>query len=161
LINPAEQLPGLQPLPTTPTEEDSDIDRQAEQSALQTYAEDAARLGEKINAAAEEFAEAIRDYRDDQLTLEQLEERFSSFASKVQGPMREIDALSPPPIAAEIHQTLTGGLAQCDKAIDEMDQWFETQDSGTKETTIVLVASCLDQVAKAKEELEKLLVLSQ
>ena len=37
-----------------------------------------------------------------------------------------------------------------------MDNWFDTQDSDTKEAAALLVATCIDQVTSAGEELEAL-----
>ncbi len=140
-------------LPPSEQPEIDDDDR----SALLAYAEAVANLGEKISEAGETFGKSAVAYRNGEITLAEFRSKFSSFKSKVRGPIQEINGLSPPPEAAAIHQKLTGGLEKCEQGIDLMDGWFDTGDSGTKEATMLLVASCIDQTTQAAEELEELL----
>ena len=128
----------------------------SEQSALLLYAEAVFDLGGKITEAGENFGEAALAYRDDEITLEQFRNKFSSFKSKITGLIQDINALSPPSSAEQIHQKLTGGLSKCAQAISLMDEWFDTQDSGTRDATALLVSSCISQVNSAADELEEL-----
>jgi hypothetical protein len=41
-------------------------------------------------------------------------------------------------------------------AVDLMDGWFNTRDSGTKEAAMLLVAACVDEVSVAGDELSNL-----
>ena len=39
------------------------------------------------------------------------------------------------------------------QAIDLMDDWFDTQDSGTREVVVLLVTECVEEVQTAGQEL--------
>ena len=127
-----------------------------DQAALLAYAETVSTLGEEISEAGEAFGRSAVIYRNGEITLAEFRSQFSSFKSKVRGPIQEINGLSPPPEAETIHQKLTGGLEKCDQGINLMDDWFDTGDSGTKEATMLLVVSCIDEVTAAGAELEAL-----
>ncbi len=139
-----------EPTPEEETESDS------EQAALLAYAEAVAKLGEKITEAGEKFGASALAYRNGELTLDEFRSKFSSFKPKIQGFIQEVDKVSPPPEAEDVHQKLTSGLDMCNEAVGLMDEWFDTQDGGTKEATALLVASCIDQVEEAGDELETL-----
>lgn len=127
-----------------------------EGSALLVYAKAVADIGREIREAGEAFGESAIAYRNGEMTLDEFQNKFSSFKSKVRGLLQQIDRLSPPPAAEAIHQELTGGLAKCNDAIDLMDEWFDNRSNGTKEATALLVAACMDQVNEATSELEAL-----
>ncbi len=146
---------------TSPDVDDNDgqseVDDNDRQSALLAYAKAVIKLGEKINEAGEKFGEAAIAYRNGEITLDEFRNKFLSFAPKVKELIQEIDRLSPPPEAETIHKKLTGGLDNCNEAVGLMDDWFDTGDSDTKEVAAILVASCINQVTEAGDELEELL----
>ncbi|MCL4294804.1 MAG: hypothetical protein KJ077_03720 [Anaerolineae bacterium] len=152
------------PGPITPTEsaksspqaEPTATGSNNEQAVLLVYLKAVANLGEKINAAGQKFGQDALAYRDDELTLAEFQDSFLSFVPHVQGAIREINQLKPPPPAQAAHHKLTTGLNQCNEAIELMDQWFDTFNDDTKETVALLVASCMDQVDAARDELEGL-----
>jgi len=47
-------------------------------------------------------------------------------------------------------------MAKCDDAIDTMEQWFASPNSGTKETAILLITDCIEDMTAAQEELTDL-----
>jgi hypothetical protein len=135
--------------PEGPTESDDGDDR----SALLAYAKAVEDAGKRLNEAAQDFWETVLAFRNAQLTLDEFREEFSAFGTKASSLIQEIDQLSPPRDAEAIHQKLTGGLVKCDQAIDLMDDWFDTQDSGTSEAVVLLVTECVEEVQAAGEEL--------
>jgi hypothetical protein len=139
-----------------PPEEPPQTSNDGERSALLAYAEAVTDLGEKIAEAAEEFGKAAIAYRNGEITLAEFQNKFSSFGPKVKGLIQEIGGLSPPSEAEAIHKKFTNGLDQCGEAVDLMEDWFDTHDSGTKEAAALLVASCINQVETAGDELEAL-----
>jgi hypothetical protein len=150
--HPLSQTPSNRPLTdVTGSEEEEKQDELAE---LLAYAKVVAKLGDRINEAGESFGEAALDYREGAITIEDFKGEYLAFKPEVRSLIQEINRLSPPPAAVAIHDKLTAGLEKCDKAIDLMDEWFDNQDSETKEVTVLLVANCIDQVTKAGEELE-------
>jgi hypothetical protein len=153
-LNPNKPIPlATLELPGTPT----NMNDYQGNSALLAYAEAVAKLGEKISSAGGAFGEAAIDYRNNELSLVEFQNKFTSFASNVREYISAIDNLSAPPEAQEIHQKLADGLDKCDQAIDLMDEWFDTQDSDTKDATMLLVANCMDQVTQAGDELKSLI----
>ena len=143
---------------TFDTESEYVDDTADKQAALLAYAEKASKLGDKINSAAEKFGQSALAYREGQITIDNFKDSFDSFAPKVKGYIQDAASLSAPPEAIAIHQKLANGLGQCDKAIGLMDDWFDSGDSGTKEATALLVASCIEQVTSAGNELESLVL---
>lgn len=141
--------------PETPI--DLPEDESGSQAALLAYAEAVTVSGQRITELGEAFGEAAISYRNDEITIDEFQDRFLSFEAKVRGPMENIKGLSPPQEAIQIHQTLTGGLEKCEQGIDLMDEWFDTGDSGTKDATALLVASCINEVTAAGDALEELL----
>ena len=135
--------------PDAPTESDDGED----QFALLAYAEAIEGVGTQLNEAAQDFWKATFDFRSDQLTLDDFREEFSAFRTMARSLIQEFDQLSPPRDAATIHQRLSGGLFKCDQAIDLMDDWFDTQDSGTREAVVLLVTECVEEVQAAGQEL--------
>ncbi len=127
-----------------------------EQLALLDYLKAVANLGEKITEAGQEFGQDALAYRNGELTLEEFQDKFLAFVPKVKGAIQEINQFTPPPQAQASHRKLINGLNQCNEAIELMDKWFGSFDSGTKETAAFLVASCTDQVNAARDELEML-----
>ncbi len=154
-LNPttAGALPKVQ-LPEMPAPKNSE----QESSALYVYAKTVNQLGQQLNEAGDSFGQAAMSYRENKLTLVEFKEKFNAFASQAGDYLNRIDSLSPPPEAEQIHQKLTGGLQKCDDAIDLMDRWFDTQETGAKDATAFLVANCLDQVTRAGDELNALLL---
>jgi len=140
-----------------PSSGSSNNDSDDNRLLLLAYAETIAGLAEEINQAGNKFGAAAMNYRDGALALGEFQTEFETFKSGVESPMNKVNQLSPPSPAAAVHQKFVAGLEQCDQAIGLMDQWFDHQDSGIKETTILLVASCLDQVSNAEEELRELI----
>lgn len=132
-----------------------------EQPELLRYVETAANLGAKINDTAETFGEAALAYRNGDLSLDTFQDRFRSFAPQVESLIQEVNRLSPPPQAEAAHRQLTGGLDQCSQAVELMSDWFDTRDNGTKEAVALLVASCINQVTSAGEDLQSLLTNQQ
>ncbi len=126
-------------------------------SDLLAYAAAVGSLGQQLSEAAKAFWEAAQKFQNGQLTLDAFRGEFLAFASRVRGLVREINQLSPPPKAETVHQKLTGGLSKCDQAVDLMDQWFDTPDSGIKEAAALLVVECVEDVTAASEELMTLI----
>lgn len=151
--NTAGALPKIQ-LPEMPAAKNSE----QENSALYVYAKAVNQLGQQLNEAGDSFGQAAISYRENKLTLVEFKEKFGAFASQAGNYLNQIDSLSPPAEAKPIHQKLTNGLQKCDDAIDLMDRWFDTQEAGTKNATALLVANCMDQVTKAGDELNALLL---
>jgi hypothetical protein len=149
-ITPAESAK------SSPQVEPTATGNNSEQAVLLAYLKAVANLGEKINEAGQKFGQDALAYRNDELTLAEFHDSFLSFVPQVKGSIREINQLTPPPPAQAAHRKLTNGLNQCHEAIELMDQWFDTFDSDTKETVALLVASCMDQVDAARDELEGL-----
>jgi hypothetical protein len=127
------------------------------QPELLRYVEAAANLGAKINDTAETFGEAALAYHNGDLSIDTFQDRFRSFAPQVKSLIQDVNHLSPPPQAEATHRQLTGGLGQCSQAVDLMNDWFDTRDNGTKEAATLLVASCINQVTSAGEDLQSLL----
>lgn len=140
-----------------PQESASQANSNHDQSALLAYAKAATDLGEKINEAGETFGQAAINYRNGQITLGEFQNKFNSFVPKVQSYIKEVNKLSSPPQAETIHQKLTSGLNNCNKGIDLMDDWFDSQDSDTRDATVILVGTCIDQVTRAANELQTLI----
>jgi hypothetical protein len=140
----------VEPSPEGTSEDDRD------RSDLLAYAAAVKNLGQRLSEAAQEFGESAIKFRDGQMTLDEFREKFLKFAPKVRGLIQEIGRLSPPPAAEAIHQKLTGGLAKCDQALDLMDNWFDSPNSGTKEAAALLVGECVENVTAAGEELDAL-----
>lgn len=124
--------------------------------ALIAYIDAAAALGEKITETGEKFAESAIAYSQNELTLAEFRDEFSSFAPNIKGIIQEFGNLVPPADAELVHQKLVDGLDQCDQAVDLMDAWFDNPDSSTKEAAALLVASCISQINAAGEELQEL-----
>ena len=129
----------------------------AGQSELLAYAATVQNLGQRASEAVKSFWEVALKYRAGQLTLDELRDQFSEFASTIREVIKEINQLSPPQEARAIHQSLTSGLDQCDEAIDLMDEWFDTPNSGTAEAATLLVVRCAEKITAAEEELETLI----
>jgi hypothetical protein len=140
----------VEPSPEGTNEDDND------RSDLLAYIAAVKNLGQRLSEAAQEFGESAIKFRDGQMTLDEFREKFLEFAPKVRGLIQEIGRLSPPPEAEAIHQKLTGGLAKCDQALDLMDNWFDSPNSGTKEAAALLVGECVEDVTAAGEELDAL-----
>jgi hypothetical protein len=124
--------------------------------ALLEYAAEVERLGRQTSDIAEEFVESAMKYRNGEITLEEFQREFLEFAPKVREVIREVNQLHPSSEAEAVHKQLTDGLAKCDQAVDLMDEWFDSQDSGTKEATVLLVAECVGEVETAGDELSVL-----
>lgn len=127
-----------------------------DRSAVLEYAAQVERLARQISDAAEEFVESAMKYRNGELTLDEFRSEFLEFAPKVRDVIRGVNQLDPPSEAEAVHQQLTDGLAKCDQAVDLMDEWFDSQDSGTKEAIVLLVAECVEEVEAAGDELSAL-----
>jgi hypothetical protein len=125
-------------------------------SALLAYAATVTSLGEQLAEDALAFWESALAYQVGQLTFDQFRSEFFGFAAEVEGPIRQINQLSPPPEAATIHQDLTAGLAKCDQAMGLMDDWFDNSSSDTEDAAALLVAECIEEVTQAGEELSAL-----
>jgi len=125
-------------------------------SDLLAYVEAVKNLGERLYEAAQDFLEAALKFRNGQLTLDEFKEAFLAFKATARSLIQEINQLSPPPEAEAIHQELTDGLAKCDRAVDLMDEWFDSQDSGTGEAIVLLVTECVEEVEAAGDELNAL-----
>jgi hypothetical protein len=129
---------------------------QNEQTQLLAYAQAVNELGEQMSDSAQDFGETALKYRDDQVSLEEFHRKFDEFNPKVKQFVRSINGLNPPPKALTIHQKLTSGLAKCDQAMNLLNTWFNTFDSGLKETGAILVAECTEEVTEAGNELSVL-----
>jgi len=125
-------------------------------SALLAYAEAVANYGQEITNTGQDFGKSVMAYRKGELTLDEFHEEFLSFATKIKDLIEEINRLSPPVQVETAHKKLTEGLDNCSQAIDLMGQWFESQNDSTKEATILLVTTCMDQVTSAGDEIEAL-----
>lgn len=125
--------------------------------ALLAYAAAAAELGKKINDAARIFGQAALRYRSNELSRDEFRANFTPFRQRVKDLIGQINRLSPPPAASDVHQKLTAGLDKCDQAVDLMDSWFETSDSGARDAATLLVGACTGEVSAAQAELAGLI----
>jgi hypothetical protein len=136
-----------------PPEKSADAD---EQSGLLTYYTAISSLTKRLSDAAQAFGDTALEYRDGQITLERFRNKYLEFSSEVQELVQEVNRLSPPPQAEAVHQKFRNGLTKCDQAVDLMDKWFDTRDSGAKDAAILLAGGCVGELTAAQNELEAL-----
>ena len=87
---------------------------------------------------------------------QEFRDEFSDFDPEARSVIEEVDQLTPPPEAESVHQTLTGGLDQCDQGLDLMDDWFETPDDDIRDAATLLILACVEDVSQAADELSAL-----
>lgn len=133
----------------TPTEQAPDL--------LTPYSKNVTSLNQQMLSAAEEFGAAAMAYGNGTLSREDFQAEYSDFAPKTRQLASQINNLTPPPAAQQIHQKLVKGVAGCTKALDLLEQWFDQPDSGAKEAGIVLVTTCMADITKAQNDLDRLL----
>ena len=96
-------------------------------------------------------------YQEGNLSREEFRAKFSDFAPKTRQFISQINDLTAPPEAQQIHHKLTNGLDQCNKALELLGQWFDKPDSGVKEAGVLLVTNCIADLTEAQNELDALM----
>lgn len=137
------------PSPDTPVDQGPDL--------LVEYSTSVGSLSQKMSDAAQKFGEAAMAYQEGNLNREEFRAKFSDFAPKTRQFISQINNLTAPPEAQQIHHKLTNGLDQCNKALELLGQWFDKPDSGVKEAGVLLVTNCMADITEAQNELDALM----
>ncbi|MBE7551513.1 MAG: hypothetical protein HS126_10620 [Anaerolineales bacterium] len=137
------------PSPDTPVNQGPDL--------LAEYTTSVGSLSQKMSDAAQKFGEAAMAYQEGNLSREEFRAKFSDFAPKTRQFISQINDLTAPPEAQQIHHKLTNGLDQCNKALELLGQWFDKPDSGVKEAGVLLVTNCIADLTEAQNELDALM----
>jgi hypothetical protein len=120
---------------------------------LAEYSTSVSSLSQKMSDAAQKFGDAALAYQEGRLSREEFRAKYADFAPKTRQLISEINGLTAPPEAQQIHHKLTGGLDQCKKALELLGQWFDKPESGAKEAGVLLVANCMADITEAQNEL--------
>jgi hypothetical protein len=124
--------------------------------SLSEYTAALESLSEQIQESAEAFIAAAFEFRNNQLTFDEFQAEFLEFVPEVRQVIQQTSQLAPPSEAEALHQRLISGMTKCDDAVDTMDQWFDSPNSGTKEAAILLMTDCIEDMTEVQEGLTEL-----
>lgn len=140
---------GDTPSPDTPVDQGPDL--------LAEYSTSVTSLSQKMSDAAQKFGEAAMAYQEGTLSREEFRAKYADFAPRTRQLVSQLNGLTAPPEAQQIHHKLTSGLDQCNKALELLGQWFDKPDGGVKEAGVLLVTNCMADVTEAQNELDVLM----